>query len=85
MTSKLSQISDIVSALLTRDRVCESCGKEFSCGASLQGCWCSEINLGPEARADLKARFHDCLCRSCLEQSAANHLHHSPSDVDNPR
>jgi hypothetical protein len=47
--------------------VCESCGGEFGCGANSEGCWCAEINLGEEARQELKVNFKSCLCRNCLE------------------
>ncbi|HKQ54097.1 MAG TPA: cysteine-rich CWC family protein [Pyrinomonadaceae bacterium] len=50
--------------------VCEACGCEFTCGASLAGCWCEEIKLSKEARAELRARYERCLCRSCLENYA---------------
>ncbi|MFS8086317.1 MAG: cysteine-rich CWC family protein [Acidobacteriota bacterium] len=48
--------------------VCESCGKEFSCGASLSGCWCSELKLSDETRAQLQSRYNSCLCRECLKR-----------------
>ena len=51
--------------------VCESCGGEFVCGATVRGCWCMEIKLSDAARADLKTRFDKCLCRECLEKIAA--------------
>jgi hypothetical protein len=51
--------------------VCESCGAEFSCGASLEGCWCSELKLSEAARAELRTRFSRCLCRACLERYAS--------------
>ena len=51
--------------------VCESCGAEFTCGASLAGCWCSGVELGDAARAELRSRFRRCLCRACLESYAA--------------
>jgi hypothetical protein len=50
---------------------CESCGGEFACGAKLSGCWCSEVRLDDETRAELRARFRGCLCRTCLEAYAA--------------
>jgi Cysteine-rich CWC len=50
---------------------CESCGAEFACGATLAGCWCSEIKLSDETRAELRSRFSGCLCRACLERFAA--------------
>ena len=71
MKQTLMKIGDKLAQALTRDRVCESCGKEFSCGASLRGCWCSEIELTDETRASLKACYSDCLCRDCLEKAAA--------------
>lgn len=51
--------------------VCESCGEEFTCGASASGCWCSEVKLDDAARAGLRSRFQRCLCRACLESYAA--------------
>ena len=50
---------------------CESCGAESVCGATLAGCWCSEIKLSEETRAELRARYQRCLCRACLERYAA--------------
>jgi hypothetical protein len=37
---------------------------------SLKGCWCGEVKLSEEARAELKKKYSRCLCRSCLEQFA---------------
>ncbi len=51
--------------------VCEACGEKFVCGATLAGCWCSEVKLSEEARAELKERYKGCLCRNCLERFAA--------------
>jgi Cysteine-rich CWC len=48
--------------------MCEACGNPFTCGASLAGCWCSEIKLTDAARAQLKARYRNCLCRDCLQK-----------------
>ena len=50
--------------------VCEACGREFTCGAELSGCWCEEIKLSDAARAELRARYERCLCRACLENYA---------------
>lgn len=47
---------------------CEACGNQFTCGAKLSGCWCSELKLSDEARADLGTRYRQCLCRECLEK-----------------
>ena len=68
MKDVVRKLTVLMSSGLSRDLVCESCGKNFTCGASLSGCWCSEIKLTDEARAELKAQYRDCLCRECLER-----------------
>ena len=50
--------------------VCEACGERFVCGATLSGCWCAEIKLSAETRAELSKRYGRCLCRPCLESFA---------------
>ncbi|MEO6393089.1 MAG: cysteine-rich CWC family protein [Pyrinomonadaceae bacterium] len=50
--------------------VCEACGEEFTCGASLAGCWCTELKLTDEAQAALREKYQQCLCRPCLEKYA---------------
>ena len=69
MKTELKKLAGLFSERI-RVSKCEACGKEFSCGASLKGCWCSEINLSDEARANLKSSYRDCLCRECLEKTA---------------
>jgi len=51
---------------------CEGCGEKFVCGATLEGCWCSEVKLSETARAEMKRRYQRCLCRACLEKFAAS-------------
>jgi hypothetical protein len=70
MKHTFTKIGEAISHALTRERVCESCGAEFSCGASLSGCWCSEINLSDETRVKLRANYKDCLCRNCLKAAS---------------
>jgi len=48
---------------------CEACGEPFTCGASLSGCWCGEIKLSDDTRAELRMKFKDCLCQRCLEKA----------------
>lgn len=57
-----------------RRETCDACGDEFRCGATLKGCWCSELTLSAEIRADLQERFTGCLCRGCLERFANKDL-----------
>lgn len=72
MPGMVRKLTVLMSSGLARDLVCESCGNNFTCGASLSGCWCAEIKLSDEARADLKRRYRDCLCRECLERIGAH-------------
>jgi len=51
-----------------RDLKCEACGNDFVCGVSLKGCWCSDVKVSDEARADMRVRYKDCLCKDCLEK-----------------
>ena len=51
-----------------RELKCESCSNDFTCGVSLKGCWCSEVEVSDEARAQMRSQYKDCLCRNCLEQ-----------------
>lgn len=69
---KLRELVVLAAARLGRGAArCESCGAEFACGASLAGCWCSEVELDDAARAELRTRFRSCLCRACLESYGA--------------
>jgi len=50
---------------------CESCGREFACGAkSDDGCWCDEVIVGPRRLAVLREHFLACLCPDCLRVAA---------------
>jgi hypothetical protein len=52
-------------------QVCAACGTAFGCGAKLDGCWCTEVKLTDAQAAELRERFDDCLCPSCLGSIAA--------------
>jgi hypothetical protein len=53
-------------------RQCESCGREFGCGANSQdGCWCDELTVAPWQLAILREHFLTCLCPDCLRVAAA--------------
>jgi hypothetical protein len=61
------KLVSIVLPQLREPSVCEACGQEFTCGASLAGCWCSDVKLSEAVRAELRTRYKSCLCRACLE------------------
>ncbi len=63
-------IARFISRVLKKPSACEACGEVFTCGAGLTGCWCSEIKLSHETLTELRSRYRNCLCRSCLEQFA---------------
>lgn len=48
---------------------CESCGKQFSCGANAGKCWCFDVETQPETLTNLQEDFKNCLCQDCLEIS----------------
>ena len=48
------------------DQACESCGREFSCGADEASCWCNEVELTQDRLAILREHFERCLCPDCL-------------------
>jgi Cysteine-rich CWC len=49
---------------------CESCGREFACGADERACWCGELVLARERLAILREHFERCLCPDCLAVAA---------------
>lgn len=67
---KLNTALGFISEKYKEPSVCEACGEEFTCGATVMGCWCTGLKLTDEARADLKTKYQACLCRKCLEQVA---------------
>ena len=52
-------------------QACESCGREFTCGADTGGCWCGAMELGADRLAILREHFERCLCPDCLAIAAA--------------
>ena len=48
--------------------ICESCGKEFSCGANTGKCWCFEVEIDGKSLAKLSKDFASCLCLDCLSK-----------------
>jgi hypothetical protein len=58
-------------AVVSVVKSCQRCGTEFGCGLSC--CWCDEITVSAELRANLQENFSDCLCRRCFETLAAEH------------
>jgi hypothetical protein len=60
-----------VMTIETNTSRCQSCGKEFGCGAKLDGCWCTEVKLADWQAEVIKAEFDNCLCPGCLATFAA--------------
>jgi hypothetical protein len=55
---------------LKTQQTCPACGRAFTCGVSLRGCWCAGVTLSDEQRAVLRQRYDLCLCPACLEKFA---------------
>jgi hypothetical protein len=51
-------------------QICESCGREFACGAGEADCWCRATELGRDRLAVLREHFERCLCPDCLQVAA---------------
>jgi hypothetical protein len=68
---KLKVLAGVVTAKWRDPQQCEACGEPFVCGATLLGCWCTEVKLSVDTRAGLRARYDRCLCRACLEKASA--------------
>ncbi len=59
---------------------CGGCGASFECGG-LWGCWCGRVDLNDAARRELRERYADCLCPTCLERYAAGQRDTHPLPV----
>jgi hypothetical protein len=73
MKEEVRKLLKIFTTQKGTEETCEACGEEFVCGATMTGCWCSEVKLSEVARAEMKRRYQRCLCRACLEKFAASH------------
>ncbi len=71
MKDEIKKLLKIFASRWRAEETCAACGEKFVCGVTLAGCWCSEVKLSEETRAELKARYKGCLCRACLERIAA--------------
>lgn len=61
-----------LSLVATMQEVCESCGREFGCGADgEEPCWCAEVELDAQRLAVLREHFERCLCPDCLTVAGA--------------
>ena len=63
----------------SKQKTCEACGQQFACSASDAECWCEQVPLSAHARAELGAKFSNCLCPGCLNAAARG------EPVNNPR
>jgi len=58
-----------------RATACPRCGGAFACGVGADRatpCFCAGVGLTPARRAELAARYDDCLCATCLATLAAD-------------
>jgi hypothetical protein len=66
----VGRVLGFISPRWRQPSACEACGNDFTCGASLTGCWCLAVKLSDAARADLRTKYTKCICRACLEEAA---------------
>lgn len=55
-------------ATLMKNKNCESCGKDFFCGAESGNCRCFELKLDFTTLENLRKDYKDCLCEDCLKK-----------------
>jgi hypothetical protein len=72
--SKVASSSPVMVLATMQTETCESCGREFGCGARDDSCWCRDVALGPERQAILREHFERCLCPDCLTVAAGSAL-----------
>lgn len=56
---------------------CSRCGRSFGCHQE-GGCWCTDLPVGAEGLAWIKARYANCLCPACLTAVAAGGRNEEP-------
>jgi hypothetical protein len=57
--------------VLRKTQACEACGGPFTCEiASAKGCWCGEVKLSEDTLLELRTKYGNCVCRTCLEKLA---------------
>jgi len=61
--------------------ICESCGKEFFCGANVGECWCFAVEVKAEILAELRENFKSCLCEDCLEEKTTVKQHETTRKI----
>jgi hypothetical protein len=66
----LRTLAGLVSLRWRAPQNCERCGRDFTCGATLTGCWCTEYKLSAEVRTYLRQKYRRCLCSKCLDHFA---------------
>jgi hypothetical protein len=47
---------------------CPRCDAAFGCEIATGGCWCAQVALDDEQRAQLAAGYDGCLCPACLRE-----------------
>jgi len=61
----------LTDAALPPDTRCPRCGGGFECSAASGHCACFDLHLSAALRAELAARYSDCLCLPCLRELVA--------------
>jgi len=58
-----------------RAATCPRCGAAFACGVGADRstpCFCASVKLSDARRAELGAKWSDCLCETCLRTLVAH-------------
>lgn len=49
------------------EKVCERCGKSFSCTHDIN-CWCMTVPLTMKVKDYISGLYDDCLCETCIQE-----------------
>ncbi|MFT5337503.1 MAG: hypothetical protein ACJAY8_001244 [Sphingobacteriales bacterium] len=52
------------------EKRCSKCGANFECTNDGEKCWCAGIEVETEVLKNIYLLHANCLCSSCLKQSA---------------
>lgn len=53
--------------------VCEACGAKFGCKVNdIANCFCTKINLSKASLLQIKSKYANCLCKTCLRKLKGN-------------
>jgi len=63
-TDLVRQVAALEQEPSAHRKTCPACGATFPCLPG--GCWCAALRLSPVTLQELRAKYDNCLCPTCL-------------------